>query len=361
MDYIKYDKEIKNSLNTLAPYVGKIRISLAHYLIEKYRRAGDVIYDPFAGSGTILLEGWVLGHAVVGNDLNYYSYVLTMGKINPFKSLGEAESKLSFYKNIIEEKIQNADQYLVPDWVKCFFHEKTLKEICCWTECLKNNNEWFLLSCLLGILHHQRPGFLSFPASNGAPYLRDKKYPISEYPKMYEYKNVYEKLKNKVRRSYKNTPTMDFSIPRKMYNVNANDIHFEKAHFGLIITSPPYMKALSYARDNRLRLWFLGVDDWKTLDTVISPERNSFINLMINCFSGWSKLQYKGDRCVLIIGDMNIKYSGNNCSLSDVMIDIAKDYYRIIETYQDPIPETRKVVKGNDRIKREIILVFERK
>jgi len=32
-----------------------------------------------------------------------------------------------------------------------------------------------------------------------------------------------------------------------------------------VITSPPYMDALDYARDNRLRLWFLGINDYKQI------------------------------------------------------------------------------------------------
>jgi DNA modification methylase len=33
-----------------------------------------------------------------------------------------------------------------------------------------------------------------------------------------------------------------------------------------VISSPPYMNALDYGRDNRLRLWFLGVTDYKYYD-----------------------------------------------------------------------------------------------
>ena len=42
------------------------------------------------------------------------------------------------------------------------------------------------------------------------------------------------------------------------------------------------------------------------------------------------------------------------------MIDLSKKYYTCIEKYQDPIPEIKKVVKGDTNIKREIIIVFER-
>lgn len=358
---LKFENKVENSINSLSPYIGKMRLELAKYLIENYAEKGSVIYDPFAGSGTVLLEGWVLGHEVVGNDLNYYAYVLSLGKLNPYNTFEEAEKNLLKYKRLAEKRAKSQDVTNIPEWVKCFFDENTLKEICCWVFYLKRNKEWFLLSCLMGILHHQRPGFLSYPASHGAPYLRSKKYPIESYPEMYKYKNVYEKLYNKVKRSYKNTPEFNYELSRKMFNKDATTLQFKGEHFSTIITSPPYMKSLTYARDNRLRLWFLGEDDWVTLDKKISPEKNTFIEMMQRCFKKWARLQETGDKCIIVIGDIKITHNKSKVSLSDILIDISRKYYTCTEKFSDPIPEARKVVKGNNRIKQEIIIAFERK
>ena len=358
---LKFEDTVVNTINSLSPYIGKMRIELAKYLIEHYSPKGSIIYDPFAGSGTVLLEGWALGYEVVGNDLNYYAYVLSMGKLNPYKTLEEAEKNLFKYKKLSECKSKTVDITNMPEWVKSFYDEKTLKEINSWVFYLKRNKEWFFLSCLMGILHHQRPGFLSYPASHGAPSLRSKKYPIDSYPDMYKYKNVYEKLLNKVKRSYKNVPQLDYTLSRRMFNKDTTNICFKNEHFSTIITSPPYMKSLTYARDNRLRLWFLGKEDWSTLDKRISPDKSTFIELMRTCFKKWAKLQEAGDKCIVVIGDISITYNDKKVSLSEVLIDISKKHYICIETFCDPIPESKKIVKGSTRIKQEIIVVLERK
>ena len=350
----------KNSLNSLSPYIGKMRLSLSKYLIERYSDDDGIIYDPFAGSGTTLLEGWALGHPVVGNDLNYYAFVLSMGKLNPYRTLEEAESKLLYYKRLAEARSKKHTTDNVPDWVSVFFNEKTLSEILSWVYYLKRNKEWFLLANLLGILHHQRPGFLSFPSSHGAPYLRNKKYPEELFPEMYQYKNVYEKLLNKVRRSFKCIPNLDFSIQRRMYNKDACRIRYNGEHFSTIITSPPYMKSLTYARDNRLRLWFLGEENWKGLDKIISPERRVFLDMMKKSFCNWAKCQRKGDKCVLVVGDIMIAEGKKSMKMADCLVDLSKKYYTCNEMFRDPIPEIKKVVKGNSRIKQEIIIVLER-
>src|SRR5258708_20036869 len=50
----------------------------------------------------------------------------------------------------------------------------------------KQRRSTFLLSCLLAILHHQRPGFLSFPSSHAVPYLRLNSFPRELYPEKKE-------------------------------------------------------------------------------------------------------------------------------------------------------------------------------
>ena len=74
----------------------------------------------------------------------------------------------------------------VPMWVREFFHPETLRETLAWTLTLRERRRWFLLASLLGILHHQRPGFLSFPSSHTVPYLRKKAFPPAKFPELYE-------------------------------------------------------------------------------------------------------------------------------------------------------------------------------
>jgi hypothetical protein len=51
----------------------------------------------------------------------------------------------------------------------------------------------------LGILHHVRPGFLSYPSSHLVPYLRKMKYPPEQFADMYAYRDVRSRLIAKVK------------------------------------------------------------------------------------------------------------------------------------------------------------------
>jgi hypothetical protein len=247
-----------------------------------------------------------------------------------------------------------------PVWVKDFFHPKTLKEISLWTTILLDNKEWFLLACLMGILHHQRPGFLSYPSSHGAPYLRIQKFPSDEYPELYEYRSVDIRLLAKIERSYKNPPHLDFSIKRKVFHRNTLKFNTERSKKMTIITSPPYMKSLTYARDNRLRLWFLGYPEWQELDKRISMSKNVFISLMDNCFRKWFTLQQKGDYCILIIGDIEVDRN-SQIRLPKAICEVAKKHgYTIAEIRNYPISTDRKFEKKDTQIKTEKICILQR-
>ncbi len=351
-----------NSLNSLSPYIGRLRPECAQFLIDSYADPQKPIFDPFCGSGTVLLQGWINQYDVYGNDMSPYAYVLSLGKLFPYPNECMAQETLDGLVAKVNKYAKTVNLDLVPEWVREFYHPDTLKEIIAWVHYLKRNREWFLLSSLLGILHHQRPAFLSYPASHGAPYLRVKKYPKEQYPEMYTYRNVYSKLSAKVCRTYKQFPTtIDLARQRVVFNKNAATMRLQNLPTGTIITSPPYMRSLTYARDNRLRLWFLGENHCDELDQTISPRQKDFITMMERCFRKWAKYQTKGDRCVVVIGDLCIKYNGEKVTLPQLIEWIAKDDYLLIEAYQDPIPESKKLVKGHDNIKREVIVALERK
>ena len=350
-----------SSLNSLSPYIGRLRPECAEFLIKEYAKEGKPIFDPFCGSGTVLLQGWSNGFDVYGNDLNPYAVLLANGKMYPYRTIDQAQEQMRYYSRLANNRCRKIDLDSVPEWVRAFYHPDTLKEIIAWVYYLKRFKEWFLLSCLMGILHHQRPAFLSYPASHGAPYLRTTKYPREDYPEMYEYRNVYEKLSQKIDRVYKNFPILDFACTREIYNKDSSRMRLNCMPSGTIITSPPYMRSLTYARDNRLRLWFLGVCECDSLDRIVSPCATDFIVMMSRCIHKWANYQEQNDKCVIVIGDISIRAARDRISLAKYIEQESKKYYRLVDAYQDPIPESHKQVKGNTRIKREIIVVLERK
>lgn len=68
---------------------------------------------------------------------------------------------------------------------------------------------------------------------------------------------------NKIERMYARVPKIDPTLPRMVLKEDTRKLSLSDESIDAIISSPPYFDALDYGRDNRLRLWFLGVNDYK--------------------------------------------------------------------------------------------------
>lgn len=348
----------ESTLHQLSPYIGKIKSSMAASLVAQFTREGEVVYDPFSGSGTVALEAWLAHRRVIANDLSPYAALLSKAKLFPYASTEKAFADIEQAANEVRRTSNQIDLRSVPKWVRQFFHPETLRETLAWVRVLKRQRKDFLLSCLLGILHHQRPGFLSYPSSHTVPYLRLKNFPRYQFPKLYAYRSVRDRLEAKVKRALKRTPALDFSLSRRCYSKDAAS--FTPAEqVDVIITSPPYMRQLDYGRDNRLRLWFLGEADWKTLDKTISPSETDFMALMRRCLAHWRGILKPNGQCVLILGDrMSRTYK---MPLADAISEIALNEvggFCLQHKYTDSIPDIRRVRRNCRGSLCETIIIF---
>ncbi len=348
------------SLHQLSPYIGKMKSAMAKKLVSAFSTKGDTVYDPFAGCGTIALESWILSRQVIANDLNLYASVVTKGKLNPPLSVNSALSSIEQEGMAIEGNNFDVDLASIPIWVKEFFHPDTLREIVIWINQLIRKQEWFLLSCLLGILHHQRPGFLSYPSSHTVPYLRNKKFPIQDFPELYSFRALKPRLENKVNRALSRVPYLDHNILKLSYQADTETL-IPGIKAESIITSPPYMRRLDYGRDNRLRLYFLGENEWKQLDDKVSPSEEKFLNSMRNCFITWLEVLDAGGNCVLVLDDsVSKKYK---MPLTDALVKIAVEEvggYKHIASFSDPIPNDRRVRRNHNGSNTEIVVALRR-
>jgi hypothetical protein len=178
------------TFHQIAPYIGRMKISMARSLIQNWTHQGDLIVDPFCGCGAVALEAAANGRGVVAGDWNPYAVLLTRAKLFPPPSLRAAERRLREIWKLSRKSVGQQDLRIVPAWVRRFFHPQTLRSALAFRDTCVEMGEHFLLACLLGILHHQRPGFLSYPSSHLVPYLRDRKFPRPLFPEMYDQRDV---------------------------------------------------------------------------------------------------------------------------------------------------------------------------
>ncbi|MFQ5787329.1 MAG: DNA methyltransferase [Thermodesulfobacteriota bacterium] len=356
---------LESTLNQLSPYVGKLKSGMVQVLISLYSTKGDTVLDPFSGSGVVPFMSALMGRQAYANDLSPYAYVLTRAKLETPYLKSQAVDAAIRLLDKVETIAPSISLDEVPDWIQSFFHPKTLQELIVAFQLLQEHQSYFLLACLLGILHHQRPGFLSYPASHLVPYLRKSKYPQEDYPEMYQYRDVRSRLLSKIKRAYRRheLPVDWKNRHYKIWQTNSMNLPVNDQQVDAIISSPPYFGALDYARDNRLRLWFLGCKNWKELDQNLTANSKVYIPQMSACIKEMYRILKPKKYCILVLGDVERDNKTHRTAeiLAEVANNVTNNGFTIDTIYDDIIPDERRSRRKTKTTKFERILVMRRK
>ena len=299
-DYPFSKRNWGHNLHTLCSYQSKLKASIAYYLVQSFSKPGDKVLDPFSGVGTIPFEACLNGRHGYGVDINPVAYHTSLAKIQVPKK----EDVLMYLEKLGKYLEKNEPNYTeVDDYTRRFYHPKTLKEILISREFFietdkknKDSSFSFLLSCMLHILHGNRPYALSRRSHNLIP-LKPTGPTI--------YKSVIESLLNKINLSFKNTlPKRYEKGDIKMGSVL--DIPYKKEFFDSILTSPPFWSSTRFYANNRIRLWFCGWN-YKTQEKKGRIEffeelQKENISVYQDVFTQFHKMLKPGGLCVLHLG-----------------------------------------------------------
>ncbi|MDQ3859646.1 MAG: site-specific DNA-methyltransferase [Actinomycetota bacterium] len=78
------ERERTKHVHRLHPYLGKFVPQLAEVFLCRFGRAGTLVWDPFVGSGTTLVEANALGMRSAGCDLSAFNCLLARVKTAPY-------------------------------------------------------------------------------------------------------------------------------------------------------------------------------------------------------------------------------------------------------------------------------------
>jgi site-specific DNA-methyltransferase (cytosine-N4-specific) len=108
-------------IDKIHPYPAKFTIDIAIKLIEKHSKIGDVVYDPFLGSGTTILACNLLERKAIGTDINHIAILISKFKtiVLNHKEKKELSYLIEVLKNLKEDNIVLLHQYKSIDhWFK---------------------------------------------------------------------------------------------------------------------------------------------------------------------------------------------------------------------------------------------------
>ena len=109
----------------LHPYLGKFVPQLVETFLRRYFPPGSCVYDPFAGSGTALVEANAFGADAIGCDISAFNCLLTGVKTARY-SLGELELGL---RGALDEARREPAHGSATPWLERWFAPRALAEL----------------------------------------------------------------------------------------------------------------------------------------------------------------------------------------------------------------------------------------
>jgi hypothetical protein len=353
-----------------------------------YTDPGDVVLDVFSGTGTAPLQACLDGRIGVGNDLSPEAYMLTAAKVDPprpadfFDYLAHVRRKMRSPGKI---DVDDNDLYFGSDFLRqklnlrLYYHRETLAQLLKlrsivlaeFASTSGNNlrNTRFCLALILGILHGDRPESLSLPLD------RSKSLTTNHIKKMqHAYPGKYETENKDVIGciALKAEKTFRHEGPNAKGQAFMDDaVNFSCGiRAKLVITSPPYYNAHTYAYDNRHRLWFLGYDYQKVQRGMFQISNQSeYSAYLVRCLKNVESMMDNDSACALVVGDVEMGSGGGRETVEtgeQIALewqDLGNTEMEVAKIIVDPIPlKSRRyihvpITKG---IKQERIVIFHK-
>jgi hypothetical protein len=241
---------------------------LPRFFIERLTQPGDVVYDPFMGRGTTLIEAALLGRTPSGCDVNPLSLVLTQPRLHP-PALDQITQRL--------HEIDYARAQKMPEELLVFYHPETLREICALKCHLLDRlatgqndhiDDWIRMVAVNRLTGHS-PGFfsvytmppnqaVSIAAQKKINEKRNQKPPRKDVAAIIQRKSriLLSDLDPKISQAFSRV----CGRSQLLTKTSARVPEMDSASVSLVVTSPPFLDVVDYAADNWLRCWFIGVD-----------------------------------------------------------------------------------------------------
>ena len=284
---------------------------LVDFFVQRLTVPGDVVYDPFMGRGTTIVEAALLGRRTVGCDVNPLSVVLTKPRLSP-PMLEEVGARLQTID--LHRRVDAAEDLTV------FYHPETLQAICALREYLglrrqagtaDSVDEWIEMVAVNRLTGHSS-GFFSvytLPPNQAVSVASQAKINArrAQTPPP---RDVVGLILRKTRSLLRDCDLMtrrqlDGTGARTPLLVRsaAQTKGIRTGSVDLVVTSPPFLDVVDYAADNWLRWWFCGIEA-DTVPITIARTLESWRSAMGKVFLELQRVVVPGGYIAFEVGDV---------------------------------------------------------
>lgn len=359
--------------HSLHPYTAKFVPALTQTLIDFFTTEQDLVFDPFCGSGTVLVEAERANRKWLGTDISPLACLISKVKTT---KLSEAQMKKALE---VEKAVKKEIEQTYNKGYQTLFKENLTPDI-------PNMENWFSRYSIIELSILKR-AISSVKDKNVKDFLlvvfssiittvsnqdSETRYTINinkKITKFFVIRQFRERLIESIEKIRK-LNELRTDVKGTAYVEDArqlNKVESDSADF--ILTSPPYLNAWDYNLYHRFRFFWLGYD-------VDAYKKNEIGSHLAHSYSNESpKWFFKDMRksieqmhrvlkdkrfCCIVIGNSTVK--GKKINSVRAIVGLAKQIgFSHISTIDRPIPATKKRMNSKiGKIATESIIVLQK-
>lgn len=302
--------------HSMHPYPAKFPPQLPKRILHKYAKKGDIVLDPFCGSGTTLVEARIYGANAIGVDVNGLSTLLSKVKATPL-----AKNQFKIINNFVNKIYVDIEK-----WEYDKRPKPVIKQI-------EGSNHWFQenvteeLSYLISEIEKEKDedviDFLKIALSSIIVKVSnqdsDTRFAAisKNIPNGLTLKLFCKKANEYSIRMVEFSNQITDNTELKIYNADSRDLSFIKNNsIDIIITSPPYANTYDYYLYHKFRKRWLNIDVKFAQYNEIGSRREfsslkeqpkKWYDDLIKCFKEMAAKLKPSKYAFLVIGDSVIK------------------------------------------------------
>lgn len=360
----------------LHPYPAKFIPQIPRRLIQNLSMPGEMIWDPFGGSGTTALEAVLLQRRVVSSDVNPLSKIIGLAKTVPIdRATAHVLLKLAtrlelmsrdtgLSTTLAKKRAELADE--TPDIpnIEKWFCGQAIEELAFLKKELARLQGESARSVALSAFSK-----IILKASN-----QDNETRYASKPKVLAVGQVIRmfsaELRSAVTRCLATAPFLGQSQAKFLVHDARQDSTLEPASIDAIVTSPPYPNATDYHLYHRFRLYWLGFSPQDLGKAEIGSHLrhqkeetgiDSYVKEMTMSLAAMHRALRPGRYAAIVVGDA--MFNGRTFSTSELLADAATSLnFQIVGTISRDLHSTkRSFIKTARRLRSEQILLVRRK
>ncbi len=255
-------------VHSLHPYLGKFIPQLVDVFLHRYFKKGQCLYDPFAGSGTALVEANVFGADAIGCDISAFNCLLCEVKTDHY---AHASLEMSL-RGALESARRRKPVALRhgSSWLRKWYAKRALQELLAYREAISNLDEpaasvgAVILSRAARSARQTTHFDLDFPRIPQVnPYWCHKH--KRECSPVGEAQKFLSRYTSDTVRRLREFVSIRSKRESTVIHADARSVVLPRSADG-VITSPPYPGLIDYHEQHRYAYELLGLVDYSTIE-----------------------------------------------------------------------------------------------